>query len=106
MLRDYSGDREALGRVEHFFLVLADVPQLTGRLQALEATQQFDPLWETLSDEEREAGRVRATAWEVIAAANRPPADGPLQGRVARLESITDSRAYHKIKLWGSPQAP
>eukprot|EP01045_Picozoa_sp_COSAG04_P013087 COSAG04_NODE_911_length_9469_cov_11.221025_1_plen_49_part_10 len=32
----------------------------------------------------REAGRVRATAWEVIAAANRPPADGPLQGRVAR----------------------
>ena len=54
---------------------------------------------------EREAGRVRATAWEVIAAANRPPADGPLQGRVARLEARLRERDAEVARLAGGLRA-
>lgn len=50
-IRDYSGDRDTLGRVENFFLVLADIDRLGPRLQAIQATQQFAPQWETLMDE-------------------------------------------------------
>ena len=50
-IRDYSGDKESLGRVEHLFLVLSDVERLEPRLQALQASQQFAPAYETLSDE-------------------------------------------------------
>ena len=53
----------------------------------------------------REAGRVRATAWEVIAAANRPPADGPLQGRVARLEARLRERDAEVARLAGGLRA-
>jgi len=51
MVKEYSGDAESLGRVEKFFLLLSDVERLGPRLQALQATQQFAPQWETLSDE-------------------------------------------------------
>ena len=50
-IKEYSGDRESLGRVETFFLVLSDVERLGPRLQALQALHQFGPGWETLSDE-------------------------------------------------------
>jgi len=50
-LRDYSGDKDTLGKVEQFFLCLSDIKGLGPRLQALQATQQFAPQWETLTDE-------------------------------------------------------
>ena len=51
MVKEYAGDLDALGRVEKFFLTLSDVERLGPRLQALQATQQFAPQWETLADE-------------------------------------------------------
>ena len=50
-IKDYAGEASALGRVEHFFLVLADIERLQARLQALQAEKQFMPQWETLSEE-------------------------------------------------------
>ena len=52
-IREYVGDRESLGRVEAFFLVLSDVDRLGPRLSALQASQQFQPGWESLADELR-----------------------------------------------------
>jgi len=51
MVKEYTGDVDSLGRVEKFFLVLSDVERLGPRLQALQATQQFAPQWESLADE-------------------------------------------------------
>jgi len=42
MVREYSGDAEGLGRVEQFFLCLAEIQRLGPRMQALQATMQFE----------------------------------------------------------------
>jgi len=50
-VRDFSGDPSTLGRVEQFFLALSDIPNLSPRLMALQASQQFGPSWEALAHE-------------------------------------------------------
>lgn len=53
-VKDYvtgGGDKEQLGRVESFFLVLSDVQKLRPRVQALQVEGHFIPQWQALHDE-------------------------------------------------------
>jgi len=57
-----GGDREQLGRVELFFLVLSEVKQLRARVQALQVVHQFVHQWQSLHDE---AGVVAKACQEI-----------------------------------------
>jgi len=64
-VREYSGDKEALGRVEMFFLTIGEIDRLGPRLQALQVTQQFGSMADSLRTDVRDVvsacGQVRSS---------------------------------------------